>query len=179
MNRLTALALVLVPALAAAEPPRAAVERLLAGFEPRPQPEAMRRLGPGTDAVILQIASDPATPATMRLRALAALAWVPTPAGQAECRRVIRDEAGATEGLPVLEVGACAHTLGAFGPESAATDLVPLLAHPAAEVRLGAAHGLESAKPASAKSAVERRLAVEPDEAVRAALARAHRALRR
>lgn len=178
MNRLTALALVLLPALAAAEPPRAAVERLLAGFEARPQPEAMRRLGPGTDAVILQIASDPATPATMRLRALAALAWVPTPAGQAACRRVIRDEAGATEGLPVLEVGACAHTLGAFGPDSAA-DLVPLLAHPAAEVRLGAARGLESARPASAKTAVERRLAVEPDDSVRAALARAHRALRR
>src|SRR4051812_42562957 len=166
----------LVAGTALGAPTRQAVERLLGGYEPRATPAAFQRLGDGTDRVLIAIALDPTTPGTRRARALTALGHVPSDAGRALCRQVIKDEASRTEGREVLDVRACAIALGSFGP-SAAADLVPLLDHPAFDVRLGAARGLEKARAPESAAALRQRLAVEPDETVRAVLDRALRAL--
>lgn len=171
-----ALLFSLFPSLAGAAPTRAQVERLLAGYEPQATAASFQRLGAGTDKVLIAIAADAATSPLRRVRALAALQWVPTAEGQAACQRVVREEGGALEGQPVLEVVACARTLGAFGA-SASADLVPLVSHPLAEVRIAAAHGLAAAKATGAIAALQDRLAVEDDAAAKDALARAVRVL--
>jgi HEAT repeat protein len=175
MKKTFTLLALLAATAATAAPPRATVEKLLGGYEPKATAADLQRLGEGTDRVLIEIAADPRTPGVRKLRALYALGFVPTEAGRAHCMKVIRDEGGKRDGIEVLDVKACAMALGSFGPASR-LDLVPLLAHPSSEVRLGAARGLEKAKSFEAIDAIKRQLGAEPDEVVRDALTRALRA---
>ncbi len=170
MRNPVAVALLLAAAPALARPPeRAKVERLLSGYEPRPIGPELRRLGDGVDEVLIAIARDPKTRPVRRARALAALGQVPTLAGRDACRGVIRDESRAASGPEVLDVAACARTLGAFGPQLQ-MDLAPLLAHPAPDVRAAAAEGLATAHAKLALPLLEHQLDREKDPAVRATL---------
>jgi len=176
MKRVLSLFVLLAPGLALATPSRAEVERLLSGYELPATAADFKRLGEGTDRVLVDIAADPATHPARTLRALAALSFVPTTAGRDHCRRVIRDEGSADAGLPVLQVAACAHTLGAFGP-AMAPELEGLLSHPSAEVRQGAVRGIEASGAAASVPVLKRQLAVEPDASVRQRLEQAVRTL--
>jgi HEAT repeat protein len=164
------------PPRGAAEVRRDAVERLLAGYEPHGSVADLRRLGPGVDDVLIEIAEDPRTQPLRRARALHALGWVPSVAGRDYLRATLRALAppGRAPAGPaeVMALSACARALGRFGAD-AAPDLLALVAHPAADVRQAAAAALGESGALAARPALEQRLAVEPHPAVRAALARA------
>ena len=126
--------------------------------------------------MLVAIALDRRTSDLRRIRALAALLFVPTDLGRDTCRQVIRDKGGADGGAASLEVAACAGTLGGFGPEVRG-ELLPLLGHPVAEVRAAAAYALGSGRLPEAVTLLRRRLAVEGDAAVRRAIDEALRKL--
>lgn len=166
------LAAALVPSLAAADPGRDQVESLLAGYEPRVSAADLARLGPGTDRVLIAIASDPATSPLRRVRALAALSAVPSTDGREACRAVVAARRAAAEGAAALELAACAHTLGA-SPGDPTAELGALLDHPVIEVRVAAARALGQSRgvpPARAQALVRRRARVENDGFVRGVL---------
>jgi hypothetical protein len=150
-------------------PTRASVERLLSAVELSTRPADLVRLGPGTGHVLVEIARDPATRPIRRLRALAAIAFVPSEEGRALCREVIARESSSVDGGEVLDVGACAHTLGVFGKASL-PDLLPLLHHASAEVRTGAIRGLAATRAPAAERALRAHLPSEPDAEVQARL---------
>jgi hypothetical protein len=178
-SRIALITLTATAGLARAEPPRAAVERLLSGYEPSPTfVEDLRRLGPGTDQVLITVASDPRTSRLRRSRALHSLGHLPSLAGRDYLRSELRAlrSAGAVEGPDVLDLVACARALGRYGAE-ALPDLVGLLAYPSPDVRQAAAAGLGTTGALPARTPLRQRLSVEADAGVRAALRGALRAL--
>ena len=167
------------PATAAVSPDvRAAVEKLLSGYEPGDPAPALRRLGPQAAEALLAIAADPAVSPIRRLRAIEALGHVPTPAGLAFLRKLIKEQQASQESLAVYQVAAAARALGGFGQETVA-DAVPLLDHPGADVREGAAAALAQVRTPEAMGALTRRLRIERDPGVRAHLQAAVRPAKR
>lgn len=179
MKKTLALALLLVcdaAGVALAAPTRAAVERLLAGYEPGATAADLKRLGEGTDRVLVAIASDPKTSRIRRNRAISAIAAVPSPAGQEFLRAVLRDQGNATEGADLLDLQACIRALPAFG-STGALEALPLLAHANADVRVIVADALAAAKAHEAVPPLRLRLGVEREPEVLRALQRALAAL--
>ena len=166
------VALVLAsPSLALADPSREAVSRLLAGYEVHAGAAEWKRLGAGTDRVLIELILDPGTPPVRRLRAMSALSLVPSAAGRDLCRRILVEESGATEGREVLEVGACAKSLGVIAGIEGIPELLPLLSHPSSDVRLGAVRGLRGAHVTAsspAAAALRRLAASDEDDTVKA-----------
>ncbi len=126
--------------------------------------------------MLVAIASDGAASRLRRQRAMAALAWVPSVEGRELLRAVAREKARATAGADLIDLYTCARALGAFGPE-VAPELVPLLAHPSADVRAAAATSLGQARAAGALGSLRLRFTVERDEAVQRAIVQAVAAL--
>lgn len=168
--------LLLASPRAFALPPREAVERLLGGYESQPTAADFRRLGDGVEHVLAAIALDPKTPPLRRNRALASLALVPSSEGRELLRAVIRDDRAAREGVALLDLRVAVRSLGAFGAEEE-VDLVPLLAHPDADVRGNAALALSEAHVVAAVPSLRLRLGVEREGSVVRALSRALAAL--
>lgn len=158
-----------LPSMAAADPPRAKVERLLGGYEFVPTPAQIRELGAGADRVLIAIGNDPEARDIRRIRAFGVLGYVPSVEGEQACRQALKEGLGA-RGLDAYRVGACAETLGIIGAalgHSVWAALVPLLDHGAVIVRSGAARGLGAAGEAAALPALRARLTVEQDTLVR------------
>ena len=170
--------LLLISPLAHGAPPREAVERLLGGYESHVTAADFRRLGDGVDHVLAAIALDANTPPLRRNRALAALAYVPGGEGRELLRAVVQSNRAAREGVELLDLRVAVRSLGAFGAEEEA-DLVPLLAHPDADVRGNAASALAEARVVAAVPMLRLRLGVEREGAVVRELVRALAALER
>lgn len=159
-----------------AAPSRAAVERLLGGYESQVTASDFLRLGAGVDHQLVAIAVDGKTRPLRRNRALAALGMVPSSEGRELLRAVVRDNLKASQGIELLDLRVAVRALGAFGPEEEA-DLVPLLVHSDADVRIAAAEALGEAHAMGAVPSLRLRMSVEREGAVVRALSRALEAL--
>jgi hypothetical protein len=165
------LALLLASGVAAAAPTARDLDRALGGFERGPALEDVRRLGPRADEVLIAVASDARTSPLRRVRAIAALRFVPSAAARAFLIALVRDEGSRDRGLAVVEVAAALGALAPYEPEL----VLPYLAHPSADVRQSAAAALASgpsARTQLVQQALQARAAVERDRGVRALLDR-------
>jgi HEAT repeat protein len=150
-----------------------AVRTLLSGYEPLDVEHGMAQLGPQAADVLLRLIKDSATPVLVRLRALEALGYVPTPAGQAYLRDLVA-QIGTVEDDRVFTLAAALRALGAFGVgELPAVSL--FLNHSSADVREAAASSLSQMKGDAALSALQQRLSVERDSGVKSTLTTAIR----
>ncbi|MBI5481654.1 MAG: HEAT repeat domain-containing protein [Deltaproteobacteria bacterium] len=165
-------------ATAAAAPTRAQVEPLLRGYERAFGRADLKRLGPGTERVLMAIHDDRQADPMVRVRALAALGHAEGPAVQAFLAAVVRRHAGARAGLGTLFLRRAASGLLAVGGAAAIDAVTPLLLHPAADVRAEVGRALGRTGAPRARVALERRLRVERAPVVRAVLEREVRRLR-
>ena len=153
----------------------AAVRKLLDGYEPLDVEHGMSQLGAPAADVLLRLIHDPGTLALTRLRAIEALGYVPTPAGQSYLRELIT-QIGSANDERVFTLAAAVRALGAFGPGEL-VSLAPLLGHGSADVREAATASLAKMKSDSVLPALKERLAVERDSGVKASLNNAIRRL--
>jgi hypothetical protein len=158
--------------IAVASPPRSAVERALAGIERAPSEEAIRRLGAGTDAVLIEIADDPRTAPVRRARAIRALKWWPSADVRAFLHNLIARAGKSSRGPDVFDVEAALVALVPYGAVEMPA-LVPFLSHASADVRQGAVSALLALRVPEAVVPLRARLGIESDPGVRAALMRA------
>jgi HEAT repeat protein len=139
---------------------------MLSGFEEVPTREDWRALGRGVLPVLARIADDDQHPGYVRIRAVQAAAAFATPAARGILRRALRDR----EPLVVREATLAMQQ--AFGG-SALADVAPLLAHRDTAVREAAIRALGAMKTEAARAHLRRRLASEPDAALREEIERA------
>ncbi len=172
--RLSALVLglgVLAPPAASANPPaRAQVRELLSGFEETPGAETWGALGPETLGVLVDLYADAREAPYVRLRAVHAAGFYPSPAARTFLLAVAR-----APGQSDLFVRQAVLTLArAFGP-AAVDDVRPFLASEHPVVREAAATGLGRIGTPEAREALRRRLVVEGAAPVRETIERALR----
>jgi len=153
----------------------AAVRLLLDGYEPLDVERGMKQLGAPAADVLLRLLSDRATPALIRLRAIEALGYVPTPAGRTYLRNIV-SEIGVVDDERVYTLAAALRALGAFGPAEL-PGLALFLSHGSADVREAAAAGLAAMNSESALPALKQRLTIESDSGVKETLKTAIRRL--
>lgn len=171
-------AAVLVPAAASAQTTQElsadSVAAMLTGFEQGPEAERWSAIGPAVVPVLAEIASDAQRPGFVRIRAITAAGHFATP----EARGMLRAALRSPEPLFVRAAALAMHR--AFGA-SALRELVPLLAAGDTAVREAAirtvgAIAAQSTRDATlrdeARTQLRRRLAREPDEALREELER-------
>lgn len=150
---------------AQAAPTRENVMALLDRQDPVAERD-LRALGEGVDTALRVLASDTSVPLTRRARAIAALGYF-----QDELVRAFLERQIAPTNELVLRQKA-ATSLAAFGP-SAVPRLAGLLADPDPRARIAAANALALVEDPTSVSALEARLRVESEPAVRDALLRA------
>lgn len=138
---------------------------MLSGIEDVPSEAHWRALGEGVVPILFELANDPSEPPYVRLRAVGATASFPSPATRAFLVAVTR-----VQGQTDLMIAEAVRALGRrFGP-AALRDVTPLLAHREPLVREAAARALAGMRTPAARSALQERLRVERDLAVREAL---------
>ncbi|MFT4624411.1 MAG: hypothetical protein ACI8PZ_003070 [Myxococcota bacterium] len=160
-----ALALVaLLPALAWAQPDRAAVMDLLNQHDAAPTQTDFAALGDGVDALLMAIADDTEVPSSRRGRALTALQYYPTDAARAFVEGHL-----APESTGLLRRKAVYALAGGWGV-SALAPLTAALADHDVQVRIAAVTALAGLESAEATAALTARLEVETVDAVKLAL---------
>ena len=173
-----ALVLLLLAGVAHGEPTRRALDLVLGGFEQVVNNDAVRSLGPGTDVALIGYIEDRKSNSLRRQRALSALGQVPSATARDYLVGRIRAQKSADRGAEVLELAAAIGALAPYGAEVLST-VVPLLSHPAPDVRQAAAAALGAMRVPTTSTALATRLTVETDPGVQAALRHALDASRR
>jgi HEAT repeat protein len=163
-----AAALLLAPAAASATPPsKAEVRQLLSGYEQTPGAATWRTLGPEALSVLIALYDDPSEAPYVRLRAVHAAGFYPTPATRTFLLAVAR-----APGQSDLFVRQAVLGLArAFGVR-AVRDILPFLEHTEPVVREGAAAGLGRIGSDDAREALRARLVVERSDSVRLTIER-------
>lgn len=171
---LSAVAILIAPGVASADPPtKEQVRQLLSGYESVPGREVWRRFGEDTLLVLAALYDDPSQPAYVRLRAVSVAAHYPIAAARTFLLAVAR-----APGQSDLFTREAVLALGrAFG-DRATTDIAPFLASSELVVREAAVRALGTIGSARAKDLLRRRAVIEPDAHVRAAIERALRSTR-
>lgn len=159
----------LVPAGASATPPsKAQLRALLSGFEHTPDAQTWRALGREALPVLIDLYDDADAPPYVRLRAVHAVSFYPTPA-----TRTFLLAVAAAPRQSDLFVRQAVLSLGrAFGAR-AVDDLRPFLSHDEPVVRESAAAALGRVRTDAALSALRGRLSVETSAQVRETIERA------
>lgn len=146
----------------------AAVRTLIDGYEPLDVEHGIAQLGAPAADVLLRILRQPSTPELIRLRAIEALGYVPTPAGQDFLRETVA-KIGTTDDERVFTLAAALRALGGFGA-SELPSVSLFLEHTSPIVREAAAAGMAQMRADSVLPALQRRLAVERDSGVKETL---------
>jgi hypothetical protein len=168
------LAWVLFVSVAGAAPPRADVERILAGVERAPTRDDVERLQPGADEALIAVAADPKVSRLRRMRALYALRFAPSDAARRFAESVLALDVGRTaSGADALDLAAALSALSPYG--DALPTVLPFLAHVSGDVRQTAAALIGGWAPPSAEGILRARLTVERDPGVRLHLVEALR----
>lgn len=149
----------------------AAVRTLLEGYEPLDVGHGMAELGAPAADVLLRLIQVPSTPELVRLRAVEALGYVPTPAGQAYLRETVA-KIGTVDDERVFTLAAALRALGGFGA-SELPSVSLFLEHGSPIVREAAAAGMAQMRSDTVLPALQRRLAVERDSGVKETLSNA------
>jgi HEAT repeats len=150
------------------------LDRILGAREHVITVEEVGSLGEHADRLLIAAAADQRAGRWRRARALVALRFAPSSESLAFLRAVIDEKKGAWHGADVLELAAALTSLAPYGVD-ALPDLLPLAAHPAADVRHAVVQALGAIAAPEAESALRARLYVERDPGVRDAAARALR----
>ena len=166
--RAAVLALVLSPlSVSFAGPLRADLLEALGGYEDLPTAEQLQALGDGVEAELMAIADDKAVPSSRRSRAISALQYFPSPASRTFLdAHVDAADKGILRRKAVLALGAGFGAAAVPKLQSAFDDTDPL-------VRVAVAQALGMVGDASAKEALNGRLAKEDQDAVREAISKA------
>jgi HEAT repeat protein len=144
------------------------VRTLIDGYEPLDVEHGIAQLGAPAADVLLRIIQQAATPELIRLRAIEALGYVPTPAGQAYLRETVA-KIGTVDDERVFTLAAALRALGGFGAgELPSVSL--FLEHASPIVREAAAAGMAQMRTDTVLPALQRRLAVERDSGVKETL---------
>lgn len=165
------------PAQAAAA--RTRVEARLGGLERGLDEAELRELGPGADRALVAIASDEKAGLPLRVKAIGALAYTPTrPANEYLRRTVTALQTSRTPEETTL-LRKAAVSLGNQSGPAAVDTLAPLLEHPDPAVRTDATIALALCRTGRAAEALQARFEREPDDGVRAQMARQLEVLRK
>ncbi|MFZ5481334.1 MAG: HEAT repeat domain-containing protein [Myxococcota bacterium] len=155
-----------VPSLAFADDAlRAQVLERLSGVEDPATEADLRALGAGVDVELFALAKDGTVPRSRRQSAVQALGWFPNEEHRAWLATLVGDPAGDR----FLRRSAC-HALANGWGDAALPDLGKALADGDEQLRNQAARAIGRIGTPAAKSALEARLAVEPDGMVREAI---------
>lgn len=146
----------------------ASVRSLLEGYEPLDTEHGMAELGAPAAEVLLRLIRATSTPELVRLRAVEALGYVPTPAGQTYLRDLVA-KIGTADDERVFTLAAALRALGGFGP-SELPSVSLFLEHQSPIVREAAAAGMAQMRTDTVLPALQRRLAVERDSGVKETL---------
>ncbi|MBL9005037.1 MAG: HEAT repeat domain-containing protein [Myxococcales bacterium] len=146
----------------------ATVRTLIDGYEPLDVEHGIAQLGAPAADVLLRIIRQANTPELIRLRAIEALGYVPTPAGQDFLRETVA-RIGTTDDERVFTLAAALRALGGFGA-SELPSVSLFLEHVSPIVREAAAAGMAQMRSDSVLPALQRRLAVERDSGVKETL---------
>jgi hypothetical protein len=169
LSSLPALAALLLPATASATPPtKADLVQMLSGYEDTPGAEAWRALGAEALPVLIDLYDDAGEPPYVRLRAVHAVSFYPSPATRTFLLAVAR----APRQGDLFVRQAVLSLVRAFGARSV-PDAAPFLLHREPVVREAAAAGLGRVHTTSARDALRARLPVETDRVVQEAIERA------
>jgi len=144
------------------------VRTLIDGYEPLDVEHGIAQLGAPAADVLLRIIRQASTPELIRLRAVEALGYVPTPAGQAFLRETVA-KIGTTDDERVFTLAAALRALGGFGP-SELPSVSLFLEHASPMVREAAAAGMAQMRTDTVLPVLQRRLAVERDSGVKETL---------
>jgi HEAT repeat protein len=179
-HALAIAALCLGSALAiAAEPPAGDpdVVEELSGIDYVPNRSALDDLFDGAAASdLIELAEEEPDPG-VRMRALRALALYPGAETAAALRDAIAEHGDDDTGTPTLMTRLAALSLARVDGAAAVPDLADLMNHPSRDVRATVAEALAVTNSADAVPILRDRLAVEPVEQVRLAIADALREL--
>lgn len=137
---------------------------LLSGIEHMPSKEEFARLGtePQLIAALQSVVADPAAAMYQRTQAAAGLGFYPQP----EARQTLEDLLNSASTDPLLRRPALKAYAHAFGPE--AVPLVSkMLEHPDRNTREAAVRALAAVGTPAARKAIEARVNVEPDAALK------------
>ena len=150
----------------------AELERLLLASERPPTAETLRAFGPKTDERLIALAKGGNANPKLVDRAMSALAFTPTPAAIRFLEAKVGElpDSQEAKALPTLRRAAIA--LGWIAPASAPPLLERLYDRPEPEVRADASLALGLTRLPDAAAVLRKRLAVEPDDRVRALIAR-------
>jgi hypothetical protein len=179
-----------------AAPTARELERVLGGYEHAPTADEVRRLGAGADVALMNVAADAHWPRIRRVRAIAALRFVPSVAARDWLRSLAEDKRASCGAA--ASSAAASSSSSSSGVEDAACDalelaaalsalqvydgqaplLLSFVAHASADVREAAAAALAGAGARDAEPILRARVAVERDAGVRATLTRALATLR-
>ena len=171
LSPLVALGCLLLPAAVQATPPtKAQLAQMLSGYEHTPGASEWRALGGETLPVLIDLYDDAGVPSYVRLRAVHAVSFYPSPATRTFLLAVAR----APRQSDLFVRQAVLGLVRAFGARALA-DVEPFLAHPEPVVREAAAAGLGRIHSQPARDALGARLPVETDAVVREAITRALR----
>lgn len=169
LSLLGACAALLVPAAASATPPtKVELRQMLSGYEHTPGAGEWRALGSEALPVLIDLYDDADVPPYVRLRAVHAVSFYPSPATRTFLLAVAR----APRQSDLLVRQAVLSLVHAFGARSVA-DVAPFLAHAEPVVREAAAAGLGRMRTPAARDALRARLPLEADDTVRGAIERA------
>lgn len=143
-------------------PPRNSIDDVLGGAAPDDLIEIARSSAPDTG---------------LRLRAYRALALYPSAETSAALRDALVDHGAADQGIDTVYLRAAMDSLARVDGAAAVPDLTPLLDHASRDVRAAVAAALALTGSPDAISPLRDRLAVEPVDQVRLAIAEALRQL--
>jgi hypothetical protein len=130
-------------------------------------PDQISSIARGTDAEFGD--------AGLRIRAYRALALYPSADSEAALRAAVAEHGSVARGVNTLYVRAAMDSLARVAPDGAVDAIAPMLGHPSQDVRAGAARALGATGRPAAEPALRARLAEEPIEQVRIAIASALR----
>lgn len=146
----------------------ATVRSLIDGYEPLDVEHGIAQIGAPAAEVLLRIIAAPATPELIRLRAIEALGYAPTPAGQTYLRELVA-KIGVTDDERVFTLAAALRALGGFGA-SELPSVALFLEHISPIVREAAAAGMAQMRSDSVLPALQKRLTIERDSGVKETL---------
>lgn len=135
---------------------------LLLAYETPATAEDFQALGPGVEAELMTVAKDSDLAISKRTRAVQALAYVPSPEGRAYIEGVLADPA--QESLMRRQA---AIALATGWPTDNHLPLTAALNDEDTQLRIAAAKALSMSKDPQAPAALEARLAIEENDAVK------------
>jgi HEAT repeat protein len=154
-------------AATASAPTRAEVEARLQKSPLGLSSTQLAELGAGAGGLLIQIAGDRAATPSLRGRALAALAYVRTPAAHDFLENFVVRNQPSSDAVDRVLLRKAAVALGWQSGPRCVEVLAPLLDHPDAEVRTDAVVALGLTRARAAEKPLRDRLALESDPGVR------------